>query len=72
MLGKYEDEIVLAHDPNCDPLSLVSVNDKYKEALSNYIHFCRDNPLADYQEQITYDIREARALLEAIESRKNF
>ena len=49
MLSKFEDEIVLAHDPNCDPQNLVSLNDKYKEALANYVHFCRGNPLADYQ-----------------------
>lgn len=47
-------------------------NELLKASLDEYLHFCTDNPLEDFVDMMTYDIREARALLEAIESRKNF
>jgi hypothetical protein len=40
-----------------------SNNEIYKERLCEYLHFSEGNPLLDYVEAITYDIREARALL---------
>ncbi len=46
--------------------AVFSNNDIFKERLSEYLHYAQSNPLLDYVEAITYDIREARALLEAI------
>ena len=66
LIGRFEAEIVQAHDPKLDPNMLLSFSDKYKETLANYLHFSQGNPLRDYVEMLTYDIREARALLEAI------
>ena len=47
-------------------------NELLKASLEEYLHFCEDNPLEEFVEMLSYDIREARALMEAMESRKNF
>lgn len=47
-------------------------NELLKASLEEYLHFCEDNPLEEFVEMLSYDIREARALMEAMESRKHF
>lgn len=65
MLPRFEQEVLSAHDQSNESI-VFSNNDLYKERLSEYLHYAQSNPLLDYVEAITYDIREARALLEAI------
>ncbi|CAM6005551.1 unnamed protein product [Sphagnum balticum] len=70
ILPNYEEAFLRVHAE--DEQLVVAGNEAFREKLQEYLRFCEVNPLNDYVEMISYDIREIRALIDAIDSRKAF
>lgn len=49
---------------------MLAENSEFSGALADYCHFSQDNLVLEYVEMVNYDLREARAFLQAIESRR--
>jgi hypothetical protein len=69
ILPEYEDKFLLNHVGK-DKDKLIINKESVKSQIREYQSLANDNPLDDYTEMISYELRESRAFIEAIESRK--
>jgi hypothetical protein len=69
ILPEYEDKFLLNHVGK-DKDKLIISKESVKSQIREYQSLANDNPLDDYTEMISYELRESRAFIEAIESRK--
>lgn len=64
-MPRFQADIMKKHgitDQQCFYLG----NEKLKNKVKEYVEYSQNNPLMDYAESLSYDIREAQALLQAI------
>ncbi len=69
ILPEYEEKFLLNHVGK-DKDKLIVSKESVKSQIREYQSLAIDNPLDDYTEMISYELRESRAFIEAIESRK--
>ena len=69
ILPEYEDKFLL-HHVGKDKDKLVLSKEAVKVQIKEYQSLANDNPLDDYTEMISYELRECRAFIEAVETRK--
>lgn len=69
ILPEYEQKFLL-HHVGKDREKLIINKEPVKAQIKEYQSLANHNPLEDFVEMISYELRESRAFIQAIESRK--
>lgn len=69
-IPEYEEKFLLKYVEDDRSNLLLCKDDEFGNKLKEYQEYVAHNPLEDYVELISYELREMRAFVEAIDSRK--
>lgn len=70
ILPEYEDKVLLKYVEDDSSKLLLNESRQFDEKLREYQEFTTNNVLEEYIELMSYELREMRAFVEAIDSRK--